>query len=136
MKKQIPTIPILKTLLHAAVVLVATTVVSSAGAATEAFGDVNNDGLMDVAVNTSPNSVTISLANPDGSYTVSAILSVPKSQQFANFSLVDLDGDGDLDVSAIGVAGGGQFYWHTWSGNGDGTFSSRSTYRPRGKGIW
>jgi hypothetical protein len=133
MKKQIT---ILKTLIQAAVVLVATAVASPAAAAIEAYGDINNDGLMDVAVLTSPTTVTVYLANPDGSYTVSAMLSVPKSQHFANFGFLDLDGDGDLDVSATGVAGGGQFYWHTWSGNGDGTFSSRSTYKPRGKGIW
>jgi hypothetical protein len=35
-----------------------------------------------VAVLTSPTTVTVYLANPDGSYTVSAILSVPSSQQF------------------------------------------------------
>lgn len=132
MKKQIP---ILKTLIQAAVVLLATAVVSSAGAAAEAFGDINNDGLMDVAALTSPTTVTVYLANPDGNYTASAILSVPKNQQFANFSLVDLDGDGDLDVNAIGVAGGG-WHYHVWLGNGDGTFGSRTTYRPKGKGIW
>ena len=47
---------------------------------TVAFGDLNNDGLLDMAAITAPTTVTVSLANPDGSYTVSAILSVPKNQ--------------------------------------------------------
>ena len=67
---------------------------------------------------------------------MSAILSVPKSQRITDIGLLDRDGDGDLDVDAIGVFGGG-FYVHTWSGNGDGTFGSRTSARSRFfRGIW
>jgi hypothetical protein len=124
-----------KTLIQAAVVLVASAVASPAGAQTVALGDINNDGLMDVAAITSPTTITISLANLFGGYTVSAILSVPKSQQIANFELLDLDGDGDLDVYALGLSGGG-LYGNTWLGNGDGTFGSRTTIKSRFRGIW
>ena len=126
MKKQIP---IIKTLIHAAVVLIASAVASSASAATVAFGDFNNDLLMDVAAITSPTTVTVSLANPDGSYTVSAILSAPKNRQITDVGLYDRDGDGDLDVYASSPASGGWFYIHMWSGNGDGTFGSRTTVK-------
>ena len=47
---------------------------------TVAYGDFNNDGRVDVAAITAPTAVTVSLANPDGSYTVSAILTAPKNQ--------------------------------------------------------
>ena len=138
MKKQIP---IIKILLHAAVVLIATAVVSSARAATVAFGDFNNDGLVDMAVLTSPTTVTVSLANPDGSYTVSAILSAPKNQKLTDVGLNDRNSDGHLDVYASSPAGGGWVYIHLWSGNGDGTFGSRTTSKwswpPKGNpGSW
>ena len=124
MKKQIP---IIKTLLHAAVVLFATAVVSSAGAATVAFGDFNNDGLMDVAAITSPTTITISLANPDGSYTVSAILSGPKNQSISGVSVFDYNADGKLDILGGAGSGGPKFSSNIWLGNGDGTFGNRKT---------
>jgi hypothetical protein len=101
-----------------------------------AFGDFDNDGLEDVAVVTSPTTITISLANPDGSYTVSAILSAPKNQQITYIGVYDRDGDGDLDVNANCPAGGTSWYIHTWSGNGDGTFGPRVTNKwswPKGR---
>lgn len=129
MKKQNP---LIKTLIHSAVAIIATAVMPSARAATEAFGDFNNDGLMDVAAITSPTTVTVYLANPDGSYTVSAVLSAPRRQQITYVGVNDRDGDGDLDVYANTPAKGGWIYTHMWSGNGDGTFGARTT----GKWSW
>jgi hypothetical protein len=63
-----------------------------------ATGYIDDDDLEDVAVVTSPTTVTVYLANPDGSYTVSAILSVAKRQQINDIGLYDRDGDGDLDL--------------------------------------
>ena len=134
MKKQIL---IIKTVIHATVVLIATAVASSASAETVSFGDFNNDGLMDVAAITSPTTVTVSLANPDGSYTVSAILSAPKNQKITFVQVFDFNGDGALDVVASTPANGGWVYTHMWLGNGDGTFGSMVTrrWRPNGNGF-
>ena len=128
MKKQIP---IIKTLLHSAVAVIATAVVTSAGAATVAFGDFNNDGLMDVAAITSPTTITIRLANPDGSYTVSAILTAPKNKTLTFVQVFDSDGDGALDVMANGPTIGGWSTLYILFGNGDGTFGPMVTRRSR-----
>ena len=136
MKKQIP---IIKILILAAVAMIATAAASPARAATVAFGDFNNDGLMDMAALTSPTTITVSLANPFGSYTVSAILSAPRNQQITYISLYDRDGDGDLDLIATSPAGGSWTYGHIWLGYGDGTFGSRTTDKwswPRNIGFF
>ena len=46
---------------------------------TVAYGDFNNDGRMDMAV-TDSTTITVSLANPDGSYAVSATLTIALEQ--------------------------------------------------------
>jgi len=93
---------------------------------TVAYGDFNHDGLPDRAEITAPTTITVSLANPDGSYTVSATLTAPKSLSMAGVDVGDYNGDGNLDVSGGGV-GNYRFYSHTWLGNGDGTFGNRIT---------
>jgi hypothetical protein len=99
---------------------------------TVAYADFNNDGLMDVAAVTSPTTITVSLAKPDGSYTASAILSVPKNQPINSIGVYDYDGDGSLDIYANSPAGGGWSYTTKWLGNGDGTFDFWTT----GKWRW
>ena len=96
------------------------------------FADFNNDGRVDMAVVTGPSTITVSLANQDNSYTVSAILSVPKNRQITSMGLSDRDGDGDLDLYASSSAGGGWVYTYMWSGNGDGTFGTMTS----GKWAW
>src|SRR5436190_21007075 len=97
MKKQ-TTIPKILTHATAAVIAIAVASPLSAAGALAAFADFNHDGLVDTAAITSPTTITVSLANPDGSYTVSALLSAPKNQQIADIGSVDRDGDGDLDL--------------------------------------
>ncbi len=108
---------------------------------TVAYGDFNKDGRVDMAAITAPTTVTVSLANPDGSYTVSATLTAPKNQPITYVGVQDIDGDGNLDVYASGPAGGGWVNTHKWLGNGDGTFDSRTTdkwrWPPNGNhGSW
>jgi VCBS repeat protein len=91
---------------------------------TTAFADFNNDGLMDEAVVTDPTTITVSLANPDGTYRVSDTLKAPKSVPIQNISVGDYNGDGKLDISGGGMTD--RFYSSTWLGNGDGTFGNRT----------
>lgn len=93
-----------------------------------AYGDFNNDGLVDVAEVTSPTAITVSLANPDGSYSVSAVLTVSKSLPVGGINVGDFNGDGNLDISSGGITNN-RFYSHTWLGNGDGTFGRPVTER-------
>jgi hypothetical protein len=104
-----------------------------------AYGDFNNDGRVDRAALTNPTTITVSLAKPDGSFAVSAVLTTPKNRPAAGVEVGDYNGDGRLDVSAYGGSDG-SWYTHQWLGNGNGTFGSRSTdtYRPHfgHGGIW
>ena len=92
-----------------------------------AYGDFNNDGLVDMAVVTNPTTITVSLAKADGSYTVSAILTAPKNQPIADVYVGDSNGDGKLDIGGGGGSGGPKFSSNVWLGNGDGTFGNRKT---------
>ncbi len=102
---------------------------------TVAYADFNHDGLMDMAAVTNPTTITVSLANPNGSYTVSATLTAPKSLPIGGVNVGDYNGDGKLDISGGGSTNSG-FYSHTWLGNGDGTFGARDTQRSRFPRWW
>lgn len=93
-----------------------------------AFGDFNNDGLMDMAAITAPTTITVSLAKPDGSYAVSATLTVPKNLPVTGLTVGDFNADGKLDISSGGLTNN-RFYSHSWLGDGDGTFSHRETQK-------
>jgi len=130
MKNQNPLTKIIQAL--AAVIAITVSPPARAEDSLVAFGDFNHDGLIDVAAVTSPTTITVSLANPNGSYTVAAILSAAKNQKITYIGVDDLDGDGDLDVYANCPAGGGWVYTHLWLGNGNGTFGARTS----NKWIW
>ena len=92
-----------------------------------AEADFNNDGRLDKAVVTSPTTITVSLKNSDGSYSVSAILTSSKNQPIADIYVYDSNADGKLDIAGGGGSGGPKFSGNVWLGNGDGTFGNRKT---------
>ena len=95
---------------------------------TVAYGDFNNDGLVDTAAVINSTTITVSLANPDGSSTVSATLTAPKSLPIGGITVSDLNADGNLDISCGGLLNN-RFYSHTWLGDGDGAFGDRDTQK-------
>jgi hypothetical protein len=88
-----------------------------------AYADFNNDGRLDKAVVTNSTTITVSLANKDGSYTVSAIITTPKNQPVSDVAAQDIDGDGYMDINAGGMTKSGSFVFNSWRNNGDGTFT-------------
>ena len=97
------------------------------------YGDFNNDGRLDTVDMSSSTTVTVRLANSDGSYTESAVLSVPQNQQIASINVYDYDADGNLDISVTYFKAKG-LSTQTWLGNGDGTFDLSTGKDPRGGG--
>ena len=93
-----------------------------------AYGDINHDGLTDKAAITANRTVTVSLANPNGTYTVSAVLTASNGPTFENIGLGDYNADGNLDVG-VSASNSGWIYSNSWLGNGDGTFGAMSTTR-------
>jgi hypothetical protein len=101
--------------------------------------DFNGDGRFDRVTVTSPTTITVSLNNGDGSYTVSATLTTPKNRPALFIYVGDYNGDGKWDIHAVGGSNSGSLITHQWLGNGDGTFGSRTTdtFRwPHHGGSW
>ena len=96
---------------------------------TTAFADFNHDGRVDVAAITDRNTIEVRLANPDGSYHVSDILSSPQNQPLQYVGVQDIDADGDLDIEAGGTKNSGSGYGSLWLNNGDGTFQYVEPFR-------
>jgi hypothetical protein len=92
-----------------------------------ATADFNNDGRLDKAELTSPTTITVSLQNADGSYTVSAVLTLAKNRAATDVFAGDSNGDGKQDVFAGSGSGGPKFSSSVFLGNGDGTFGNRKT---------
>src|SRR5262245_8494910 len=89
---------------------------------TVAYGDLNHDGREDMAVLTAPKTITVSLANQDGTYTVSAILMSPKPIESVTVDN-DYNQDGNRDIIGRSSKQSGSDYVAMWLGNGDGTFT-------------
>jgi hypothetical protein len=95
---------------------------------TVAYGDFNHDSRTDMAAITNPNTITVSLANSNGGYTVSAILTTPQNRPIGNIYVYDANGDGNDDIVASGAVNNSLFI-HTWLGLGDGAFGNRQSDR-------
>lgn len=98
------------------------------------FADFNNDGLLDMAAITASNTVTVSLAQIDGSFKVSAVLSAPKSQPIQDITAVsDINADGYVDLYGSGSKPSMKS-WYTvmWLNNRDGTFKYIEPFKWKG----
>ena len=91
---------------------------------TVAYGDFNNDGLTDMAAITSQKTITVSLANPDGTYTVSATLTAPKPIDSVAVTEIITDGKPDITASSSNDT-------FAWKGNGDGSFDYLEPWNPK-----
>jgi hypothetical protein len=99
--------------------------------------DLNNDSRPDKVEVTNPTTITVSLQQADGTFTVSAVLTTPKNRPVgALVNVADVDNDGDLDINTGGNISSSSYYFHRWLNNGDGTFGARTTetyrFKPHG----
>ena len=83
-------------------------------------GDLNGDGLVDIAVTNSEQSdISILLSDGSGGFLPSVGLDAGGFAGPGSIQLGDLDADGDLDIVATTIAGSTV---RLWLNNGDGTF--------------
>jgi hypothetical protein len=100
-----------------------------------AEADFNNDGRLDKAVVTSPTTITVSLKNLNGSYMVSAVLAVPKSQPITDVYAWNINDDGKMDILASGSKNSG-LYSHSYLNQGDDTFTYIEPFRWKHTRWW
>ena len=111
-------------------------ITSSGGGISIAAGDVNHDGLADIAVINDNKSITVRIGNGDGTFRSPIKLGSAQGAYLYEFGFSDWNADGNLDVGAT-LAGKQYstvttswyeqtFYRSVWLGHGDGTFGHRS----------
>jgi len=92
-------------------------------------GDLNNDGIVDIAIanNQLPGAIIVALGNGDGTFGSQATL--PSVRPFT-LALADLNDDGNLDLIVSDIPTANTV--SVWLGNGDGTFELPLTYASGG----
>jgi hypothetical protein len=81
--------------------------------------DVDDDGDLDLLIAGNSNQLYTKLNNGDGTFATLANYSI--TANVSDIHLVDINGDGKLDVMSAHLSNGGT---DTWTNDGDGTFTS------------
>jgi flagellin-like hook-associated protein FlgL len=102
----------------------ASSIASSASGITS--GDVNGDGILDLAIAQSNGSASVALGNGDGTFAAATSYSTGFSAS-KSVVLKDLNGDQKLDLITAPGFGSGSSTLSVRLGNGDGTFQSNLT---------
>ena len=96
---------------------------SGYGAAAIAVGDLNGDGVRDLAVaNNFDGTVAVLLGNPDGTFQPARIVYLGPNNQPKSAALADFNRDGKLDLAVANPAANTVTIL---PGNGDGSFQPR-----------
>ncbi|MDG6220150.1 MAG: right-handed parallel beta-helix repeat-containing protein, partial [Candidatus Thermoplasmatota archaeon] len=88
-----------------------------------AYGDVNNDGNMDVIASTRESNIHVFLGDGNGGFTLHSTVTVPSGFTARGKSLGDFNNSGNLDL-LVATSGTGVYLF---TGNGDGTFQAASS---------
>ncbi len=84
-------------------------------------GDVNGDGFIDLVIGDDQKNYIVCIGNNSGVFNVQTPVSSGTADSFLGFALVDINGDGKLDIVNPNTQGKS---WGILLGNGNGTFGA------------